>query len=110
MKYIFIVAISLSLFACQTTKEVSQLAEVEQTAADEKISGVVRAMYKGCSPLIETTIDGELVKLYPVNLSEKFQVDGLKIKFNYLPSRAQQPESCTLITRVVSVENVEVVK
>lgn len=99
------------LLSCGTTaKTTNTVTEVgsnaESVANDDVTSGIVRTQYKGCPVLIEITEDGQMVKLYPVNLDESFKVDGMKIFFTYTPSRAQQPESCTLINKVVSLENV----
>ena len=44
--------------------------------------------------------------IYPINLEQKYQKNGLYIQFNYTISRAMSPEGCT-IDGVVSVENVE---
>ena len=107
MKYIFILIAGFFLSACKTSEATTEYKQVEQTANDGKIHGVIRVSGKGCSPIIEATENGELVKMYPVNLDESLRVDGLKIKFNYLPSRAMQPENCTFQLKVVSVENVE---
>lgn len=96
------------LASCATTTKTA--ADVNTTsesiANDDVTSGIVRTEYKGCPALIETTEDGQVVKFYPINLDEAFKVNGLKIFFTYTPSKAPQPESCTLINKVVSVENV----
>jgi hypothetical protein len=106
---IFIVCVLASCAATtKTTADVNTTSE--SIANDDVTSGIVRIEYKGCPALIETTEDGQLVKLYPVNLDEAFKVNGLKIFFNYTPSKAPQPESCTLINKVVSVENVSKVQ
>ena len=106
---IFIVCVLASCAATtKTTADVNTTSE--SIANDDVTSGIVRTEYKGCPALIETTEDGQLVKLYPVNLDEAFKVNGLKIFFTYTPSKAPQPESCTLINKVVSVENVSKVQ
>ena len=108
MKSIFIILAIVGLSACGTSKELStENKSTETIASDGKLNGIVYVSIKGCSVLIETVIEGETLRLYPVNLDEKFKSDGIRIMFNYSPSRAMQPEGCTLIDRVVSVENVE---
>lgn len=78
----------------------------ESIASDGEVIGVVCVSLKGCPVLIETTIAGEIFRFYPVNLGDEYKVDGLRITFNYSPSRVMQPKGCTLIDRVVVVENV----
>lgn len=107
MKYVLVLLVSFGLFSCNTTKAVKEYDQVEETANDGKLLGVIRISGKGCSPIIEATENGELIKMYPVNLDESLKTDGLKIKFNYLPSKAMQPENCVIQLRVISVENVE---
>jgi hypothetical protein len=109
MKYLIISFLFISMISCRTAEQVSEVS-AEQTAVDDRMSGIVRVSYKGCSPIIEATENGELVKFYPVNLSDKMKVDGMKIKFTYIPSRAQQPETCTFQLKVISIENAEIVK
>jgi len=115
MKTLTLIFTVCILASCATSKKVTNTSTdvsttSESIANDDATSGIVRTQYKGCPALIEITEDGQMVKLYPVNLEESFKVDGLKIFFTYIPSKAQQPESCTLINKVVAVENVSKVK
>ncbi|TNF49694.1 MAG: hypothetical protein EP305_02135 [Bacteroidetes bacterium] len=79
----------------------------EEVTQDGAVTGVVYVNLKGCPVLILVDSGTDQKRLYPVNLPEEFKVDGTKISFNYVPSRAMQPEGCTLIDMVVSVENVQ---
>ena len=119
MKIIFTSLLLYCFASCAVTQSSSpvevekdpsaaQVEEVEHegVAADELISGKVHVLYKGCPVLIEIMENDQMIKLYPVNLDESFKVEGLKIMFAYSPSRAPQPESCLLIDKVVSVQNV----
>lgn len=110
MKYFLISIVCFGMIACKTSKEVDNYEQIEQTASDGKVTGTIKVSNSGCSPIIEVQEAGDIVKMYPVNLDESLRINGVKIKFNYLPSRAQQPESCTFELKVVSIENVEVIK
>lgn len=110
MKLFVAIACVLMMASCKTSENMVQgntTSVGESTQSDAKISGKVFVSYKGCPAIIETMVDGNSVKMYPVNLPDEFKMDGLKIKFNFAPSKAMQPEGCTLIDQVVSVENVE---
>lgn len=108
MKLLFALFSAIFLFAaCSTSKYLSSNGSGESTQVDERLSGKVFVSYKGCPAIIETMVDGNSVKMYPVNLQDEFKQDGLKIKFTFTPSKAPQPEGCTLIDMVVAIENVE---
>lgn len=73
------------------------------------MQGTVRMDRPGC-PVSIDMVQGDLfTTLYPVNLDRSYHKEGLKIKFNYAPSRAPSPESCTA-DMVVSVSDVEIIK
>ncbi len=80
---------------------------MEEVSQDDTVSGVVYVGIKGCPILIIVDTGTDQKRLYPINLNQEFKIDGTKISFNYVPSRAMQPEGCTLIDMVVSVENVK---
>jgi hypothetical protein len=108
MKCLFALLSALLLFtSCGTTKDLAQNTAGESVQTDDRLSGKVFVSYKGCPAIIETMVDGNAVKMYPVNLKDEFKQDGLKIKFTFTPSKAPQPEGCTLIDMVVAIENVE---
>lgn len=48
-------------------------------------------------------------KIYVMNLEHKYQKNGLKINFNLIPSRAQNPEGCAS-DMVATCSNVSVLK
>lgn len=73
------------------------------------IEGVVRLDRPGCPVSIDMTKGDLFMTLYPVNLDRQYVKEGLKIKFNYTPSRAASPESCTA-DMVVSISDVEIIK
>jgi hypothetical protein len=111
MNFTYIFLILFGLVACGTSNEVILVESgAESIESDGKISGTVYVSLKGCPVLIETTIAGEKLRLYPVNLDDAYKTDGIRIYFHYTISRAMQPEGCTLIDRVVAVENVEEIR
>ena len=72
-----------------------------------EVEGVVRINNNGCPVLIEM-IEGDLFSLaYPVNLDNKYKVDGKKISFQYTISRAQSVQGCGA-DKVIAVSNVKV--
>lgn len=73
---------------------------------DTRLVGKVRIGERdGCPFYLETYEDGRSLTMYPVNLDDKFKIEGVKIKFDYTPSRAMQPENCS-VDKVVSLNNV----
>jgi hypothetical protein len=80
--------------------------ETSTVALEEtKIVGTVRVSDSGC-PLYIDAIDGDKkIKMYPVNLNENLQKEGMRIQFSYTLSRAPQPAECQ-VEQVVAVSNV----
>lgn len=110
MRAIFIILmVVLLISSCKSVEvfEIENKEVIEEVAHDDSVSGVVYVGIKGCPILIIVDNGNDQKRLYPVNLPQDFKVDGTKISFNYVPSRAMQPEGCTLIDMVVSVENVK---
>jgi len=120
IKFILIASIGL-IASCGASKE-TETAEVQELVIDEvneisaerpmreedmvSIEGTVRINDKGCPVYIEM-IEGDLFSLvYPVNLEEEFKIEGKKIVFSFLPSRAQSVEGCE-VKRVISVSEVK---
>jgi hypothetical protein len=92
-------------FACSITKEtpVNPVKEVkiveektEEAKEPEILVGKVRVSSEGegCPLYIEAYRNGEMFLLYPLNLIEKYRIDGLKIKFTYTESKAPLPDNC----------------
>lgn len=106
MKFILIFAILAVIFSCSTAKETPVVPEqevkiveekIEEVKAPEMLSGKVRVSKEGegCPLYIEAFKDGEMFLLYPLNLIEKYKIDGLKIKFMYIESKAPLPDNCS---------------
>lgn len=110
MKFILIFSVLAATFGCSTAKETSVNPEKEVKIVEEKIEEVKieevkkpeiivgRVMIskegEGCPLLIEAFRNGEMFILYPLNLIEKYKVDGLKIKFTFTESKALLPDNC----------------
>lgn len=105
MRFILIFAISAIIFACNTAKETPINPEKEVEIVEEKVEelkkpeiiiGKVRVSKEGegCPVLIEAYRNGEMFILYPLNLIERYKLDGMKIKFTYTPSKAPLPANC----------------
>lgn len=62
-----------------------------------------------CALWIMCTKTSSFAGFYPVNLDPQFQIDGLKIAFNYSDSRAPLPENCSTLKAVV-ISEVKVLK
>ncbi|MCH2230431.1 MAG: hypothetical protein MK105_08810 [Crocinitomicaceae bacterium] len=123
MKTLFLLSGLFLFFACGSQKEVAantvnETSEnVEDTAQDAvedasdtmddnfRIVGTVHTIDKGCGVYIDAKLEDRSVKMYPVNLDEKFSVEGMFIRFTYAPSRAMQPSGCKC-DRVVSLSDV----
>jgi hypothetical protein len=104
MKYILIFAILVAIFSCSTAKETPVNPEKELEIVEEKIEEIkdeilvgkvhVSNEGEGCPFYIEAFRNGEMFLLYPVNLIEKYKIDGVKIKFSYIESKAPLPDNC----------------
>jgi hypothetical protein len=114
MKQIMIIGVLLFSVACANRKERIQERKahegetsevVDQVVAEpERFIGTVVAASDVCPVLIDAQVGDKMIKMYPINLEEKFQKAGMRLKFSYTPSRAQQPENCDLDMVVVLSE------
>jgi hypothetical protein len=127
MKLISLVLLAL-LFSCGNTKEVSQETAGEPLNKNDKeilddplipvdkagrpmvveemilLEAIVRINKRNCPYYLEV-VEGDLFfTAYPVNLPENFQVEGKRIKFEYVVSKAQSPEGCTA-NKVIALSN-----
>lgn len=108
MKTITLIAAILLTTACTIHKKnVDHVISDDNSLSQEEamMIGTVHVGHKECPLFIETKEADIVVTMYPVNLDEKLQIDGIKIKFSYHPSKARQPENCA-VDRVVALENV----
>ncbi len=106
MRFILIFAILAITFGCSTAKETPVSPEKEVKIVEEKIEeakepeilvGKVRVSKEGegCPLYIEAYRNGEMFLVYPLNLIEKYKLDGLKIKFTLTESKAPLPDNCS---------------
>jgi hypothetical protein len=105
MKFILIFSVLSAIFSCSAVKETPVNPEkvvnviedkVDELNEPEMIVGKVRVSKEatGCQIFIEAFRNGEMFLLYPINLTEKYKVDGIKIKFSFTESKAPLPENC----------------
>ncbi len=116
MKSIVVLIMLLFLVSCVSEKntmtgdldkneEVKTNSEVEEHY--ELFIGKVR-VDEGCGFYIEIIVDHEIVKLYPVNLTDELKQKNIKIEFSYRESKAMTPQNCK-VDRVVSIDHVKVI-
>lgn len=110
----------LLLVACGSTQNVESTSvgttstieeEVEQVEQikPHRIIGYVK-LDKACGVYIDAEIEqGVKKRLYPINLDDKFKIDGVLIKFNYNFSRAAAPGGCEC-DYTVSVHEVSIMR
>jgi hypothetical protein len=93
-----------------SANENSSTATNETESTEEKVDedilvlGIVHTSETGCKLYIELENEDK-DQLYPVNLEDKFKVDGLRLRFSFVYSKAQQPPDCLNVV-IVSVDQV----
>jgi hypothetical protein len=109
MRSLFFLTAIIILTACANQKEIVNSEnhgdQVVENVEDGFTVGMVRITDKGCFCYLEVNENGALLKMYPVNLDEKYKKEGIRLKFTYNVSRAMQPENC-FVDKVVALENV----
>lgn len=100
------IMLGTSVFAQKTVVEPVSDQTFPQTGTE--IVGTV-VYQKFCPIYILADVNNETVKLHPTNLDTRFQVDGMKIKFNYKVTKATMPSECNF-KAAVEVSNVKSVK
>lgn len=136
MKLFIATLTALSLASCGSqkavtgSKEVEKSVEVVETAAEDiqenveemdttasqtrigdnyRIVGVIHVNDDPCGAYIEAQEKDGMVKMYPVNLEDKYKKDGLRVKFDYTLSRAMQPAGCS-VDKVIAVRDFTVLR
>lgn len=103
--YIFLSLIFLS--SCATQKIVLE----EQL--NQPYTGIVRFTKTPCKVNVEiiSGMNNEYVgkTIYGINMETKFQKNGLKLNFDFIPSKAPIPEGCTA-NFIATLTNISVVK
>lgn len=102
MKALFIIPVFGLLLSCRMSKEtIKEQPVLEQVVAEEelpidtnyRVVGTVHAS-EACFYIETITATNEMKKLYAVNLEEIHKVEGARIKFKYILSRAPMPTDC----------------
>ncbi|MFT7344228.1 MAG: hypothetical protein ACI9XP_000811 [Lentimonas sp.] len=118
---IAIITLSLVLVSCASHRErkAAQVVEEPETEVvsqgrpqkgepvDNTIYGTVELSKDACDVLINTR-EGDIVfSIYPIGLSDKYKIEGLKMTFNYNLSRAQSPDGCNA-TKIAVLTDIKV--
>ena len=103
IKSVLFISIAFLLFSCGTHKELTEEATIE----NHQTLGEVIITDSGCIVQIVVSNDTETIKMYPANLDEQYQKNGMFIYFNYEMSRVMQPSECD-VNYTVSVSNVSI--
>lgn len=120
MKIIIIAALVLLTFGCANRKEkmqenesheelMNKTEEQNSTELENRVIGIVHVSETECPLYIEAKLTDHAVKMYPMNLEDKFKNEGMKLKFTYELSRGAQPENCD-IDMVVSLSEVSLMR
>lgn len=99
MKVFLAMTLAVFLMSCKSTKEVTDngnppIEETPKEQVDPRVVGYVKLQNQGCDVLLEVDLKGEKTLMYPVNLEDKFKKEGLKLMFQYLPSKKAIPLDC----------------
>ena len=112
MKLLVGILSMIVLFSCGTTQSIEGGEEVMDEAQVQKVErvlGVVHLNLNKCAVLIEISEGDETVYLAPTNLEDKFRVEGMKLKFDYIPTTVGQNLLCA-DSQPVMVEEVSVMR
>lgn len=93
------ISICFMMLSCGNSKEMETVVEDSETVTDvvEKIRivGTVRITDTGCKLYIDAVEnDGSTFKIYPENLDERFQKEGMYLKFYYDKTETEVPANC----------------
>jgi|GEM_PF-2120583 len=92
---LMLLALLISFQSCRTMKD-KDPQPVDNGSAPtevERISGTVKFTDE-CSYYIDV-IQGDVMRSYkPVNLEEKYQVPGMRLKFAYVSANMESPKLC----------------
>ncbi len=104
LRVVMIGLVSMLSLACGTKKNNAELNGF-------MAQGIVKVSAKpgDCALWISSSKAEGGTGFYPVNLEEQFKKDGLKVAFNFNPSRAPLPENCERLQAIV-ISEVKVLK
>ena len=111
MKFFTIPFICLCILSsCSNSKNIDSEEEIVNTTdlptKQQRIVGTVNVSDNDCKLYIDAEENGIIVKIYPLNLDQKFQVAGMYIKFNYEISSTTNAVNGCNIEKVVTLSDV----
>ena len=120
MKYITIVCSLVFVLSCANRKEkvneiesheelLSKAEDTITSPESNRLVGIVHVSETECPLYIEAKLTDRSVKMYPMNLDDKFKNEGMKIKLTYEHSRGAHPENCD-VEMVVSLSEVALMR
>ncbi len=120
MKIIIIAALVLFTLGCANRKEkmqenesheelMNKTEEQNSTELENRVIGIVHVSESDCPVYIEAKLTDHAVNMFPINIEDKYKVEGMKIKFTYELSRGAQPENCD-VDMVVSLSDVALMR
>lgn len=86
---LFIPLLLAALLSCGTAKN----NEIQHDPTQDRMTGTVRIV-NGCGPLIDAKAGSYKITILPNNLDEKYQVEGMKLKFFFRNSSIPVPAAC----------------
>lgn len=101
MKQVIVIAFALlGMVSCKTEEEAVTTTIEEQVEKPAELTnrlvGIVHISEEGCPVEIEAKMNsGEMMALYPIDLEDKYKVEGMRIRFTYAASKAPQPAGCS---------------
>lgn len=101
-----LVGLLLVATSCGTAEDSAKVVEQPQeSVADESNNSIGKIILsdKGCA--VKLILEDDNACYFPVNLDEKFKVDGAYLQFQKYPSRAPLPSGCESC-RAIQLENV----
>ena len=101
--------LGVTAFAQKTTVKPPTQSTLEQAVHKDTKGEVVYIKSEGCPLYLRVSEGEQMVKLFPIDLPARFQVDGMKLIFDYVDAKGTYPESCNF-TKAISVSNVREVK
>ncbi|MFM7759186.1 MAG: hypothetical protein ACKO6J_09660 [Crocinitomicaceae bacterium] len=107
MKRFFILFGAALLSSCITQKN------VHEVHYDQPYNGIVRFTNTPCKVNVEIISgnNNEYIgkMIYGINMDPRFQKNGLKLNFDFIPSKAPIPEGCTA-NFIATFTNISVIK
>jgi hypothetical protein len=91
-----------------TSEEIVESESLEVKIENYRIVGIVVTSDE-CPVYIDATEDGNSIRIFPINLDERFKVNGMRLKFDYKEVTEKIPLNCTA-DKVVELNDVTPVR